>query len=260
MLDNAQNIVVLNRNNRMQGAACHDCMKAKNCPAFATGSAVKYHTPGTPLQKNVRPGQTVLETGNTFAGFYLVKSGFFKSSFIDRDGEQQVTGFFFPGEMFGFDGMDGGRHRMIVDALDTGSVCKIPMALAAGNAGALWNSDTLVALLKIASESITRDREMLYALGKLNARRRFASFLLDISARMGRSGYDPENFRLCMSRNDIANYLCLAVETVSRLFTQFQSRGVIRVDRRDLRIRDRHALEAAAEREDGVELLFEKAS
>ena len=260
MLANAQNILVLNRNNSVQGAACHDCMKAKICPAYATGSALKFRTPSTPVQKNVRTGQTVLETGDAFAGLYLVKSGFFKASFIDGDGEQQVTGFIFPGEMFGFDGMDGGRYRMIVDALDTGSICKIPMALTAGNAGALWNTDTLVALLQAASESITRDRNMMYALGKLSARRRFATFLLDISGRMGRSGFDPEAFRLCMSRNDIANYLCLAVETVSRLFTQFQSGGVIRVVRRDLRIRDRHALEAAAEREDAGELLFEKAS
>jgi len=244
-----QNVVVMNRDSSKHNLSCHHCTKASVCPAFSAGSMLKLGDSGTPIHRNVRPGQTIYNPGDTFKGFYMVKSGFFKSSFIDSDGVLQVTNFFFPGEIFGFDGIDGGQHNAIIEALDIGSVCKIPLALTGGKIGSLWNIDTLVVLLQAASESISRDRDMMYALGKLSARRRFATFILDVSRRMARSGFDPDAFKLCMSRNDIANNLCLAVETVSRLFTQFQSQGLIDVVRRDMRIIDRERLEMVAERE-----------
>jgi len=244
-----QNVVVLNRDGGRSKLSCHDCTKASVCPAFSAGSMLRPGDSGAPIHRNVRPGQTIYNAGDEFRGFYMVKSGFFKSSFIDSDGVLQVTDFFFPGEMFGFDGIDGGQHNAIVEALDIGSVCKIPLALTGGRVGSLWNIDTLVILLQTASESISRDREMMYALGKLSARRRFATFILDISRRMARSGFGSDAFKLCMSRNDIANNLCLAVETVSRLFTQFQNQGLIDVVRRDMRIIDRERLKMVAERE-----------
>jgi CRP/FNR family transcriptional regulator len=100
----------------------------------------------------------------------------------------------------------------------------------------------MMALVKLMSRTISRDRNMLFSLGKMSARRRFSTFLLDISERMAQSGYSREEFKLCMSRTDIANYLCLALETISRLFTQLQAEGIIKVDRRDLQILDIEAL------------------
>lgn len=255
-----KNIVILRQQHGTSASSCGNCTKASVCPAYATGAALRSFAGGAPMHRNFRAGQSVLEAGDAFTGVYMVKSGFFKSSFLDSDGILQVTSFHFPGEMFGFDGLDGNRHGTLVEALDTGSVCKIPLALAPGRAGTLWNTDTLVSLLQVASEAIARDRTMMYALGKLCARRRFATFLLDISRRMGDSGFDPDAFRLCMSRNDIANNLSLAVETVSRLFTQFQVRGIVRVERRDLKILDRQALTAAAEADADAGMLFEQAS
>lgn len=269
MIGGTQNIAILNQECGRKPSLCESCMRRSVCPVFAVGAAREATGSCMPLHKNVRAGQTVVDTGDPFEGFYMVKSGFFKSYFIDANGLMQVTGFFFPGEMFGMGGIGSGRHEDIVEALDTGSVCKIPFSMTHGRRGRThtdsgasgsWDPSTLLALMKVMSEAISRDRRVMFALGKLCVKRRFAGFLQDISRRMERSGYNPDKFRLCMSRNDIANYLCLAVETVSRLFTQFQSQQIIRVVRRDLEITDNDTLRAIANGEDEEEVLFEKAS
>jgi CRP/FNR family transcriptional regulator len=113
----------------------------------------------------------------------------------------------------------------------------------------------MLPLVKIMSRTIARDRNMIFALGKMCAKRRFATFLLDLSARMAQSGYDANELRLCMSRTDIANYLCLALETISRLFTQLQSEHIISVDRRNMKILDMQALQALLHETPGRPLL-----
>jgi CRP/FNR family transcriptional regulator len=79
-------------------------------------------------------------------------------------------------------------------------------------------------------------------LSKKNADDRVASLLLSMSARHQRRGLSERVFRLPMSRYDIANYLGLAVETVSRIFTRFQQNEWLRVEGREVEILDRRSL------------------
>lgn len=255
-----QNIVALDQEKALRQSACGCCMRRAVCPVFSAVRVTAGWGSGAPIHKSVHAGQTLVNSGDPFDGFYLVKSGFFKSSFIDSDGMLQVTGFHLPGEMFGTDGLDAGTHDNFVEALDTGSACKIPFSLPACSGGMLWNTNTMLAMMKIMSGALATSRSEKFALGKLSANRRFAGFLMDMSRRMERSGYSPAAFRLCMSRNDIANYLCLAVETVSRLFTRFQAQGFIHIVRRDLEITDRKALRAIVDGAYEGEWLFDKAS
>ena len=71
---------------------------------------------------------------------------------------------------------------------------------------------------------------------------RLASVLLTLSHRFQERGYSASEFYLSMSRSDIANMLGLAVETVSRLFTQFQEQGILHVDRKHITLLDHHKL------------------
>jgi hypothetical protein len=103
----------------------------------------------------------------------------------------------------------------------------------------------MLSLMKLMSSTMGRDHKWFFNLGKMNARQRFGNFLLDLAERMAQSGYSEQEFRLCMSRTDIANYLCLALETVSRLFTQLHVEGVIEINRRHVKIIKKHALAAA---------------
>ncbi len=71
-------------------------------------------------------------------------------------------------------------------------------------------------------------------LGKKSAEERLAAYLFSISMRYQRRGFSATEFYLSMSRNDIGNYLGLAVETVSRMFTRFQDDCLLTVERKHI--------------------------
>ena len=77
---------------------------------------------------------------------------------------------------------------------------------------------------------------MLLLLSKKNAEERVATFLVNLSARFRARGYSPYQFRLAMSRNEVGNYLGLAVETVSRVFTRFQQNGLLKAEGKEIQL------------------------
>ena len=99
-------------------------------------------------------------------------------------------------------------------------------------------------MYKLLSKEIGQDTEMLLLLGKRNAEERLAAFLLSLSERFDRRGFSPRDFYLSMSRHEIGNYLGLAVETVSRLFTRFQDEGLLQVERKHIQLKDLDGLRA----------------
>lgn len=259
---NAINNVVLLET---QGVAdCCNCIRKSNCP-------VSSHMLSSELDMNraeVRnrttyKNQNVFAVGEKFDAIYVVRSGFFRSYIIDRDGELQVTGFFLPGEIFSVEGIEGSRYNYNVNSLERGNICKIPMSLlldvAARDDRSSNRLKVTMSLLEIMSRLISRDQKLIFTLGKLNAKQRFASFLLDLCHRMKRSGFSDSDLRLWMTRADIASYLGLAVETVSRLFTAFQRHGILRVNRRSLQIYDRDVLEAIVNEEYANVAMLDKA-
>ncbi|MEY4642900.1 MAG: hypothetical protein RLZZ227_2894 [Pseudomonadota bacterium] len=240
-----QNIVVLKSHSRPERAStCQSCSKRTQCPASGIESGIQ------PTQRVIQAGKSVYEAGDTFDGIYIVRSGFLKSYSIDTDGVMQVTGFHLPGEFVGMDGIENGSYGDHVEALDTTSVCKLPLALFSQALGDPKNSATatgahnslMLTLVRLMSKAISGDRRMFFTLGKMSARRRMGMFLKELSERMAQSGYSASEFVLCMSRTDIANYLCLALETVSRLVTQLHAEGTIAIDRRHIRLLDMDAL------------------
>jgi CRP/FNR family transcriptional regulator len=240
------NVVVMDRDLQEIGASCHNCSRVGRCPA--SGRPEAFGAAGQPMQKVVKSGRVVFGSGDCFDGIYVVRAGFFKSYTVDADGTMQVTGFHLPGEFFGMDGLEDGMHKEYVQALDTGSICRIPLGAFLGGASSTpsqdWSSQMTMSLLKLMSNTIQRDRATFFNFGKTTAKGRLSSFLADLADRMALGGYDRSAFRLCMSRTDIANHLCLALETVSRLFTQLQVEQVIEVSGRELRIIDKAALRA----------------
>lgn len=253
MYDYKNNIVAMNNQFKGHPDPCCTCMKQSLCPVSGLGGKDGADV-CTLSTRTYRASDSVIQAGDEFDSIYVVRSGFFKSSFIDASGEMQVTGFHFPGEVFGIDGIDEGYYGDTVTALDTGSLCKIPFAVFTGAAtqSRLGGKaqDYMLSLVKLMSRAVSRDRLMIFNLGKMDSRRRFAVFLSDIADRMGISGYSEKEFNLCMSRTDISNYLCLAIETVSRLFSQFHALGIIHVERRQLKILDGDALRALAQEND----------
>lgn len=195
--------------------------------------------------------------GDPCNGIYIVRSGSFKSFCLDENGETQVLGFHLPGEIFGINGILTGRYSQFVEALGTASVCKIPLTMF--NATNSTTGYPAVSLLRIIGQVLARDHKLIYMLGRMTAQRKFAYFLVDLVDRLRIFGIEQGEFTLSMSRADIANYLGLAIETISRLFTQLHARDLVDVNRRHLRIRNMETLRAMAKERPATQLLLDKA-
>lgn len=268
----SDNIVMLAQRGYASSNPCTDCLQRFRCPAFDRFSTDGWAQDESGLlpRKTVRAGHTVFSPGEKFSALYMVRSGFFKSYSIDTNGDIQVTGFHFPGELFGIEGIDTGFHDNTVEALETGNFCRIPLAFFEpsgrldGDVRLSPSEEThrcrYQSLIKVMAGIIARDRTMVFSLGKMCAKRRFAAFLLDISDRMQNSGFCGDEFRLCMSRIDMSNYLCLAIETISRLFTQFHAMDIIDIDRRNIRVLNRTALHSIVAGDNSDQTLLEKVS
>jgi CRP/FNR family transcriptional regulator len=92
--------------------------------------------------------------------------------------------------------------------------------------------------MRVMSREIRDDQQMMLLLSKKTADERIATFLVNLSARFRARGFSANQFRLSMSRNEIGNYLGLAVETVSRVFTRFQQNELIAAEGKEIQILD----------------------
>lgn len=185
-------------------------------------------------------GDHLFRTGNPFQSVYAVRSGSIKTYASSEDGHEQVMGFHLPGELVGLDAIAHGAYPLSARALETTSVCEIPFADLQTLSTQL--PSLLHQLLRVMSQEIRNDEENMIILGQRSAEERLAAFLISLSSRFHRRGFSPVQFNMSMSRSDIGNYLGLALETVSRLFTRFQNDGLLKVERKHIELLDRERL------------------
>ena len=191
-------------------------------------------------RRRLKRGESLFNAGDGFSAVYAIRSGFFKTSLLDHDGREQVTGFFMGGELLGLDGI-GGAHHGTASALEDSEVCVLPYALIEDL------SREIPALQRqlhaVLAREIARDHGVMMLLGSMRAEERLATFLLNLSRRFLRRGYSSTEFHLRMTRDEIGSYLGLKLETVSRLFSAFQKDGLIDVQQKHVRIREIEGLE-----------------
>jgi CRP/FNR family transcriptional regulator len=187
-------------------------------------------------------GQPIFHADHAFTSLYVVRSGSFKTYTTNEHGDSQVLGFHLPGEILGFDAVSTDRHQCTAEALERSTVCEVPymkLAQVAAQVPGLQRQ-----LMRVISREVQRDHEHLIMMGRRHAQERLAIFLKSLSDRYRRLQRDPAVLTLAMSRYEMANYLGLVVETVSRLFTRLQSLGVLEVHRKTVRILDFEKLDA----------------
>ena len=196
-------------------------------------------------QQPIQPGHHLFRPGDKSHALFALRSGALKSYCITEDGEEQVLGFTLPGELTGMDGLSGGRYASAAVVLETSSICELPYSKLENLCHDLPGLQRQ--LLNVVGREITSDQQMLMLLGKRTAEERLASFLLSLSTRYKQRSLSPTEFNLPMSRQDIGNYLGLAIETVSRLFAQFQDKQILKVNRRQITILDMERLKVMVE-------------
>lgn len=177
-------------------------------------------------------GTEIYAQGERSDSLYQVEFGAVRVYRLLADGRRQIAAFHLAGEVFGFEAH--GVHHFFAEAIAATGVRAFRLCATA---------DFSRHLLPLALQGLVRAQEHLLVLGRQSASERLAAFLIDMAERQG----GLEEFDLPMSRADIADYLGLTIETVSRTFTSLRKRGLIALDdTTHVRVLDRAALEDMA--------------
>lgn len=182
----------------------------------------------------------LFDQGERLSAIYAIGSGAMKTVMTDADGLEQIMGFYYPGDLLGLDGVADQAHHCSAIALENSTVCRIPFD----------RLDQLVdslpglrrQLMRLMSQALSDDEQLLLTLGRKSSEGRIASLLLSLSRRREIRGLSASPIRLSMKRADLANFLGMRVETISRVLGRLQDQGVIRVKRNDVDILDAPAL------------------
>ncbi len=185
----------------------------------------------------IHEGDHIFREGDEFKSIASVRAGTVKTYVIDSDGREQVLGFFLPGEVIGLNAISQSRYPCNAVALDTVSLCRFSFPKLAQLAAQVPGLQEQ--LFRLLSEDI--GKATLLA-GDHAADERMAAFLIMLSRRFAARGLSATRLHLTMTRTDIANYLHLAAETVSRILKRFQSDGLLWVQRREVELLDVDAL------------------
>ncbi len=177
-------------------------------------------------------GDYLYRKGDPLTHIYNLRFGSIKSEIILHGGMRQVTHFSLPGELLGLDGIANGKHQVDTICLSTTEVCLITI----GNLKKLTREfpslmngieNSLGALLS------TTDIHM-FDLVNLNATEKLADFLVSYANRLSTAGFDRDNFTLTMNRADLASYLGVKIETLSRSISQLEKMGAIKMNNRQV--------------------------
>jgi CRP/FNR family nitrogen fixation transcriptional regulator len=163
--------------------------------------------------------QEVFGEGEPADYVYKVVRGAVRGFRVLSDGRRQICDFYVPGDIFGIE--LGSEHRITAEALtDTILIVARRSTLRHDSEGV-----TSRGLWDLAMIELRRSQDHALTLGRRSASERVAAFIVDMADRIG----DGENVELPMSRQDIADYLGLTIETVSRTLTQLQISGLIKL-------------------------------
>ena len=185
-------------------------------------------------------GYPLFHTGEPLRALYVLRSGNVKTWNVTNEGEDHIIRFHMPGDVLGLGAISEGVHDCNATTLDTCSVCEIPFRSFQRLAEAIPALNQL--LLKLMSREIAMEEERVLLRGHKTAPARLATFFNCLTRNFGERGYSTREFILTMGRRDIAKYLGLALETVSRTLTQLQHDGVLSVDGKCIRVTNQKRL------------------
>jgi CRP/FNR family nitrogen fixation transcriptional regulator len=184
-------------------------------------------------------GAEIYGEGEAFGHIYQVVSGVVRSVKLLPDGRRQISGFYLPGDIFGFEA--GDVHHFSAEAVVQTKIIAFrwQSLIATGTRSIGFFHE----LLNVAMKDLRHTQAQLLVVGRKSALERVAAFLLEMSERSA----SPNFVELPMPRHDIADYLGLTLETVSRMFAELKELGAIALDgARRVHLLDRDRLAGAS--------------
>jgi CRP/FNR family transcriptional regulator len=182
----------------------------------------------------VARGNALFWSGQRNGAFYALRSGCVKDVITRLDGTEAVVHFSLPGEIVGLGSLATSRAATTAIAVEATRYCRVPLAAVHRLAEEI--PDVGRELVRLLAATVATTQQVVASVLDRDALARVAGCLLDISRRMQRTGFDGSRFRLGLTRGDLASYLGVTIETVSRCLTELRRRRLIDVRAKELRL------------------------
>jgi len=179
--------------------------------------------------RTVRAGETIFDEGEPSSHLFNVSAGTVRIYKLLPDGRRQITGFLFPGDFLGL--ASTRTYSYGAEAVTEAQLCRF--AKKSFQEVALRHPALRARLFDRANDELTAAQEQMLLLGRKSPQEKLASFFLRLRRNNIKWGQPADQIRLDMTREDIADYLGLTVETVSRTFTRFRNKGIIALPARN---------------------------
>jgi len=187
-------------------------------------------------------GDSIFQQGDHFHNLYAIRAGMVKVYCEYGPCQERIQGFYLPGDIIGLEAIVQGAHTAHAVALDTTTVCALPYQ----NLASLQKQmpELLDQMVRLMSQEVQSSQVYASMLTQKNAEQRVAQFFVTMARKYQARGYEHMQFRLNILHRDLANYLNLTPETVSRILGKFHRQGWVSWKRREVHIGDMAALES----------------
>ena len=225
---------------------CKKCKLAPIClPNGLAGDQIEKIEKIVHRIPSINTNKHIYKFGEPFDSLYIVRSGCIKEYTNTQSGDEHIFGFKYTGEIFGLDSINNDQYVSSALPLVTSSVCRISYSKFEQICDDIPGLAKQV--LNMISHEITAQHDFRVGVIQKNAEQKLAFFLSNESTSQKYLGYSGREFNLPMTRADIASYLGLAIEPVSRTFKHFVQDGIIKVNKRNVKISDFGKLQLLAE-------------
>lgn len=233
---------------QLQTATAVTC---RNCALYQTARVLGLETPDCSSLNRivlrdhpVAKKEVLYHEGEPFRYLYLIHSGSCISDATMLGDNRRVMGFYLPGELAGIENIGQKTCNHTTRTLENGSVCQLDFSAL----DETLSSEELINVQKyLLGSAALYARQLQWErslTGMQTAEQRVAAFLLNIASRLDAHGFPAHQFRLPMSRDAIADYLGLAMETVIRTLKNLQSRKLIFIKAKNIEIVEEAGLHA----------------
>lgn len=225
--------------------SCRNCVMAGLCiPLSLSRDEIGQLEEIVQRNRVLASDTTIFAQGGRLRSLYAVRAGALKVYRLTKNGDEQVAGFAFPGDIIGLDALAQRRHTTTALTLTQSMLCEMPYDQLDDLSEKI--PKLRQGLIGLLSQQITDARNHVGLLNTRSAEQQIAALLLQIACRLGQS--KPRlRLDLPMSRRDIANFFGHRVETISRAISRLQRRELIRANRNVIHILNHEELERFAD-------------
>jgi CRP/FNR family transcriptional regulator len=203
---------------------CKSCLTGNTCIFNKVGSNTGVFSVDTHRQRVFQRGEFLHRQGDRYSDLLHLRVGMLKKFVLNAQGDEFVTGFIFPGEMCGIAQLGDEQAESVVCVEDS-VVCELDSP---SEPGPIQQQFYRSIIRHVREQGVDDLQQKVWARSSIQAR--FAAFCLNYSSKMTRLGREPTFLSTPMSRTDLANYLSMSLESLSRVIHSLHENGVVRAE------------------------------